>query len=276
MLAILTTHPIQYQIPIWQALAQEGKIPFEVWYLSKHGVKPSHDTEFKKSFSWDLNLLSGYPHRFLETAGNNGRVDYFFSQRLNGTFMQELKAKSVRALWIQGWQVLAYWQAAWQASQMKVPVWLRGESNDLAPATFWKKAVKRTLLGNFFKKIDQFLFIGKANRRLYESFGVPSGRLHPALYAVDNERFAQQAEKFLPERTNIRRTWNIPDDAFCILFAGKFIPKKRPFDLVHACLSAFSHFPTSIKYRYPIGWRTQKLLWRLRKKVVSNLDSIAS
>jgi len=27
MLAILTTHPIQYQVPLWQALARDGRVP---------------------------------------------------------------------------------------------------------------------------------------------------------------------------------------------------------------------------------------------------------
>jgi glycosyltransferase involved in cell wall biosynthesis len=32
----------------------------------------------------------------------------------------------------------------------------------------------------------------------------------------------------------LRRRWGIRDDAFCVLFCGKFIPKKRPMDLVDA------------------------------------------
>ena len=37
------------------------------------------------------------------------------------------------ALWIQGWNVAAYWQAVREARAAGVEVWLRGESNDLAP-----------------------------------------------------------------------------------------------------------------------------------------------
>ncbi|HEY0302422.1 MAG TPA: hypothetical protein VGC36_13845 [Rhizomicrobium sp.] len=43
MLVILSTHPIQYQVPVWQALARDGRVPFEVWYLSDHGVRQSLD-----------------------------------------------------------------------------------------------------------------------------------------------------------------------------------------------------------------------------------------
>ena len=66
MLAILTTHPIQYQVPLWQALARDGRVPFEVWYLTDHGTRRSRDREFGQTFAWDIDTLSGYTHRFLD------------------------------------------------------------------------------------------------------------------------------------------------------------------------------------------------------------------
>jgi glycosyltransferase involved in cell wall biosynthesis len=154
--------------------------------------------------------------------------------RLSEPLGQRLESQKVKALWIQGWQVAAYWQSVWQAHSAGVPVWLRGESNDLAATPQWKKPVKRFALRQFFSRISDFLYIGKANRRLYERYGVNASNLHPAYYCVDNDRFAIQAEVLRPERLAIRRAWGIPDDSFCILFAGKLIDKKRPYDLVAA------------------------------------------
>ena len=51
---------------------------------------------------------------------------------------------------------------------------------------------------------------------------------------MDDERFARQADAFRGQRSEIRRQWGIADDALCILFCGKFIKKKRPFDLIEA------------------------------------------
>ena len=67
MLAILGTHPVQYQVPLWQALAEDGSVPFEVWYLSDHGTRPAYDEQFGKTFAWDLDTLSGYPYRFIRS-----------------------------------------------------------------------------------------------------------------------------------------------------------------------------------------------------------------
>jgi glycosyltransferase involved in cell wall biosynthesis len=233
VLAILTTHPIQYQVPLWQALARDGQVPFEVWYLTSHAVQPSRDPQFGKDFAWDLDMLAGYPHRFLDVAAG-ATPGSFFGCRLTEKLRDRIRRAGVRALWIQGWQVLGYWQAVWEAKAAGAEVWLRGESNDLAPVPWWKTPIKKVVLGALFKRVDRFLYIGSANRRLYENFGVSSERLYPAPYAVDNERFRRQADSVRGQRSEIRRQWNIAEDAYCILFCGKFIPKKRPMDLIDA------------------------------------------
>ncbi len=233
MLAILTTHPIQYQVPLWQELARDGRIPFEVWYLTKHALGESRDREFEKSFAWDLDMLSGYPCRFLD-IDPRATPNNFWKCRVRGDFAELLRKAKAKAIWIQGWQVAGYWQAAWAAKKVGAEVWLRGESNDLAPTPLWKRAVKRVVLGQLFRRVDRFLYIGTANRRLYEKFGVPQNKLYPAPYAVDNNRFAIQAESIRGQRSEVREQWGIPRDAFCVLFCGKFIPKKRPLDLVKA------------------------------------------
>jgi glycosyltransferase involved in cell wall biosynthesis len=233
MLAIVSTHPIQYQTPIWQALAADGRVPFEVWYMTDHGVQASLDPEFGKTFRWDIDTTSGYPHRLLQTAPGAAPAD-FRRCRLTEDLAERLRAAGATAVWIQGWQVAGYWQTVAAARRAGVPVWLRAESNDLAPTPAWKQAVKRVVLGWLFARVDRFFCIGSANRRLYRKFGVPEARLTMAPYAVDNARFAAQAATAQPERDAIRRRWGVPDDAFCVLFCGKLIGKKRPLDLVEA------------------------------------------
>lgn len=242
MLVILTTHPIQYQVPVWQALARDGRVPFEVWYLSEHGVAPSADREFGKTFAWDIDVLSGYPHRFLAGA-KDSRPGAFWGCRLHEDVRAALKQAGATALWVQGWQVAAYWQAVWQAKAANVPVWLRGESNDLARTPLWRRPLKRLALGALFARIDRFLTIGAANARLYRRFGIAQSRLHQAPYAVDNKRFAQQAAARRPQRQALRRAWGIADDEFSILFCGKFIAKKRPMDVVRAVAALIERAP---------------------------------
>ena len=233
MLVILSTHPVQYQVPLWQALGAQSRVPFEVWYLTDQGTRVTHDREFGQSFKWDLDTLQGYTHKFLETA-EGASPGAFWKCRLREDLRSRLRSSGATALWIQGWQVAAYWQAAWLARDAGVKLWLRGESNYLKRDAGWKRPVKRSVLGRLFERVDQFLCIGTANRKLYEGYGVPAGKLHDAPYFVDNERFARQAEALRPTRSAIRASWGIPEDAFCVMFCGKFIAKKHPLDLVAA------------------------------------------
>src|SRR3954468_11948194 len=107
MLAILATHPIQYQVPIWRMLARDGRIPLQVWYLTKHGVDVSYHPAFGRSFAWDLDLLSDYPHRFLNAPPGVG-PDSFWKCRSVGDLSATMRAEKVTAVWVNGWDVFGY------------------------------------------------------------------------------------------------------------------------------------------------------------------------
>jgi glycosyltransferase involved in cell wall biosynthesis len=241
MLAILTTHPIQYQVPLWQMLAADGRVPFEVWYLSEHATRLSHDREFGTEFAWDLDMLSGYRYRLLRTAAG-ATPNTFWRSRITESLPKLFRETKTKVLWVNGWQVAAYWQAVWAAHKAGVQVWMRGESNALreprkrlmSHAVDARQMAKKVLLTQLFRRVDHFLCIGTANRELYRSYGVPESKLQMAMYAVDNERFAKQASELRVKRKELREGWGIPEGSFCILFCGKFIPKKHPHDLIKA------------------------------------------
>jgi len=149
----------------------------------------------------------------------------FWKCRLRESLRDRLKQSGATALWIQGWQVAGYWQAVREARAAGVPVWLRGESNDLAPVAWWKRPLKRLQLGWLFSRVDQFLYIGTANKRLYLRHGVPESRLHPAPYAVDNERFRQQADQIRNQKSEIRKAWNILKMRFAFCSVASLSPK---------------------------------------------------
>lgn len=236
MLAIVTSHPIQYQAPLWRALATAG-VKFEVWFLTPHAVKPSFDREFGRTFAWDTDLLSGYPHRFLPVQ-DGWQLGRFNGIRLTRGWAELLREHGVTHLWVEGWRFATLWAAVFQAHRLGIKAWLRGESHDLQPERGTRGLVKRFLLARLFNRVDRFLCIGTANRRFYRAHGIPDDRLAPAPYCIDHEAFSGLTRGLRHDRAALRRRWGVPDDAWCVLFCGKLIPKKRPLDLVAAAVLA--------------------------------------
>src|ERR1019366_4447142 len=140
------------------------------------------------------------------------------------------------ALWIEGWRFRTLWHAVAAAHALHLSVWLRGESHDLAPEPVLKSLLKRAALGWLFRRVDRFLCIGSANRRFYLRRKISETHLLAAPYGVDNGRFTAAAQELVPRRPELRRRWGIAEEAYCVLFCAKLIPKNRPLDLVAALL----------------------------------------
>ena len=233
MLVIFATHPIQYQVPIWKELAKRLNVEFEVWYLTSHGVEPSYDIQFAKTIKWDIDLLDGYPYRFSQINCPK-RLTNFWSAKLPKDFKSRLKNKEITHILLLGWNVVGFIEAIFIAFRCRKKIWLRAESNDLKVNSFFKKQIKNLFLKLFFSKIEKFLTIGNANKRLYKNLGITEDKIYSAPYCVENQRFAFQANKNLNSRKKFRSFWGIDDASFCILFIGKFMKKKNPRDIIDA------------------------------------------
>jgi glycosyltransferase involved in cell wall biosynthesis len=233
VLAVLTTHPIQYQVPIWKGLTAREVVPLKVFYMSDQGLEPRFDPGFGKNLAWDIDLLGGYESEFLGGYGHR-RPDSFWKLRLKPGFGRALRRTGVEVLWLQGWQVAAYWQAVLEARSAGIEVWLRGETNSRSHKLGIAGRLKRRLVSELLHRVDRLLYIGKANRKFYLDQNIAEEKLASAPYCVDNARFSGAAAAARPVRQHLRDRWGIPSDAFCFLFAGKFVNSKRPFDLVGA------------------------------------------
>jgi len=135
---------------------------------------------------------------------------------------------------VSGWHVKSYWQAVRACRLVRVPVLVRGDSQLRTPRSSIKRWAKELIYPLLLRRFDGFLFVGQRNREYLLHYGANEKRLFHVPHFVENEWFARQAEGIRGQRSEIRKQWGIPEAAFCILFVGKFIPKKRPMDLVEA------------------------------------------
>lgn len=233
MIIILETHPIQYHTPMWKELYSSNQTKFEVWYLTRQGLDHSYDKEFNASFKWDLDLLSGYPSRFI-TDPTPSSLGGFWDLKLPNDFRRQLINIKPSAILIQGWHFFACIKAIFISHSLGIPVWIRGDSNDLKKDNLLKSVVKKLVLGFLFKRIDKFLYVGKSTKRLYKKYKVPDDKLIRSPHAVDNDFFYKNTLKLQDKRLDIRKKWNINENSFCILFVGKFISQKNPQHIISA------------------------------------------
>lgn len=237
-LAILTTHPIQYQVPWFRFLATQDWVEPCVLFGSDFGAKSYHDREFGCDFSWDIPMLEGYPHQILQNTSATPSMDMFMGVR-TPEVMDRLRSGQFDAVLALGWHTLSFWQGFRAAYQLRLPLILRGESNLLAPRSFWREQLRQVILGRLFANTHAFLAIGSLNREFYRSHGVPDSAIKMAPYFVDHHRF----QAAIPLRVEARRRLGIQGDEFVFLFSGKLVGRKRPKDL----LAAWNMLPTKSK-----------------------------
>jgi glycosyltransferase involved in cell wall biosynthesis len=225
-LAIVASHPIQYQVPWFRGLAKQPDVELKVCFALLPDAA-QQGTGFRVRFQWDIPLLDGYSWVALENVRRYARLDSFFGSSTPG-ILSALRGDRPDVVLINGWNALPLLQALRAARRLGILRVVRGESNSLWPRPAWKRFAHRQLLAQY----DAFLAIGKANRQFYAANGVPDSRIFSAPYFVDNDRFEGSARAAGKQVSRLR--WNIAADAFCVLFAGKLEPKKRILDLVRA------------------------------------------
>lgn len=232
-LAILTSHPIQYQAPLFRSLAQIKEVQTTVLFCSDSGAREYKDRGFGRTVKWDVPLLDGYFYEFVGNISPRPNVSTFFGL-INPGVVKWIRRGEFDALLVHGWVPFTYCLAILAAIRLGVPVILRGESNLLSRPGFLKATLKRQILSRLFKHISAFVAIGHGNVEFYESYGVPKEKIFLAPYAVDNEFFISTSRELVSRKNELRVELGIRNDQPVILFVGKLSKVKAPTDLLKA------------------------------------------
>lgn len=231
-LLIATSHPIQYQVPLFREIERQGAVAAEVLFLAIPDAE-HQGAGFGVAFQWDQPLLDGYRWRRASSQRGDGSLDRPGGLWLANPF-RELgwgpAGMRPDAVLITGWQCRGLLQLLLTARLKGLPVLLRIESNNLCPRPLLARLWHRLLV----HQARICLSIGSANTEFYRALGVPHQRLIQAPYFVDNNFFAERASKARQQRQVLRKRWGIPAECFCFVFAGKLQQKKRPLVLLAA------------------------------------------
>jgi glycosyltransferase involved in cell wall biosynthesis len=235
-LRILSSHPVQYHVPFFQRIASEG-VEIEVGYYHQGTAgRVSHDAGFGIDINWDIDLLSGYSYKiFLEDTPN-----YRLSEQLklvHPMVSWALKNRQIPLL-IMGWFSELIWLIWLLRILLHAPVIMMCETTPLSFAAASKPRWRIMLLNWLLQHTTANLYIGSRNRDFLLASGVSARVLFPAPYSIDNDRFAAEADRLLPQRRELCRRFGLDPALPTLLFCGKLIGKKRPLQLLDAYLSA--------------------------------------
>lgn len=218
-LIVVASHPIQYQACIWRELADLGALDFEVWYGSDYGVRPQQSEWGLREFTWDVDLTTGYPHRFLPNWSPRPTPDTYAGKLYPGLVF-ELLLRRPRAVMVQGYRNLHEQSALLGAKLARSRIIFRADTNARAQRGKSRALARRAFLSLLYPSLDAILAIGPDNRRHYEEHGVPDAKLYDAAHAVDQAFFFAIAEHAKGRRAELRTRFALPQARPVVLFGG--------------------------------------------------------
>lgn len=234
-LAIITSHPIQYNAPMFRLLTVREKISVKVFYSWGQAANgPVYDPDFRRSFQWDIPLLDGYEYVSIPNLSAKPGAGHFFGIR-NKELIATIEDWSPDSIMVYGWSFESHLQVL-RHFHGKCQILFRGDSTvlDELPGFSIKKITRRLFLRWVYQFIDVALYTGTCNKEYYLKHGVPANKLVYAPHAVDNSHFSRLDKSYDAEADLWRKELDIPEESLVFLFAGKLEPKKDPLLLVKA------------------------------------------
>ena len=231
-LAAVTSHPVQYQAPLFQHLAQHPQIDLTVYYGHDGSVTGELDREFGIPIVWDRPLLDGYRSKFLSSRAS--RLDQWLGIAGKAAIVGHLSRGRYDAVFIHSYATalsLLTYLGAWIS---RTPILLRTESHRLRPRSAGVEWLKKPVLSALFRWTDAFLTIGQANRQFFLYYGVDDSRMFSTPYCVDNDYLSEQAQIHIPNKAAVMQRTGLKSDRPVIAFSGKLIERKRVQDLIRA------------------------------------------
>lgn len=226
-LAIVTTHPIQYNAPWFRLLAQQPGIEVKVFYTweqTQHAAK--HDPDFGKVIEWDIPLLDGYEYSFVKNVSPNPGSNHYKGID-NPTLISEIETWGAESVLIFGWAFKSHF-ACMRYFKGRIPVLFRGDSTLLDEQSGFKRLIRKLFLQYVYRYIDYALYVGTNNKDYFLNCGVRESQLVFVPHAIDNKRFEGDGVTLQDSALQKRRELGIQESDFVVLFAGKFIEKKDP------------------------------------------------
>jgi len=220
-LAIVLSHPVQYYSPLFKALAKAIKL--KVFYCFNPTSSQQGKDGFGISFKWDIDLLEGYENEFLKNVSlsPSSSVSSGCDTPEIGKSIENFGATHVVTF---GWHLKSYHQALDYCKSNSIPIAVRGDSKKDNSQSYIKRILKNIYYPFFLNRYDAFLSVGQENRKYLKSFSISEDKIIFSPHAVDQDFWSGEMKK---------------KDKFVFIWVAKFIPLKRPNDVIDAFLKLY-------------------------------------
>lgn len=218
-LVIITEIIAPYRIPVFNALSQKKEIDLHVIFLAETDRTQRDWLVHKDDIDFSYEVLPAWSTRL---SGH-----YFL---VNWGIQRALREAAPDVILCGGYNYLASWSSLRWARKNSVEflLWVESTSRDQRSGNHFVENLK----SKFLRQCHGFVVPGQASRAYLMKYGVDAGAIFRAPNAVDNRRFAQNAEVALREENVYRSFFNLPSRYF--LFCGRLVKEKGIFDLLQA------------------------------------------
>src|ERR1700744_5873743 len=99
---IISTHPIQYNAPLFKLLSERKNVQVKVFYTWGQAQTKVYDPGFGKEREWDIPLLDGYDYEFIEnTSAKPG--SHHFNGIINPGLIKKIETYNPDDILVIGW-----------------------------------------------------------------------------------------------------------------------------------------------------------------------------
>jgi glycosyltransferase involved in cell wall biosynthesis len=249
-LAIVSSHPIQYNAPAFCSLAAKPDFDVHVFY-GWAGPGSTIDPEFGHKVEWDIPLLDGHNHTFVPNVASDPG-SHRFRGIDNPAVVDLIRNWAPDALLVYGWSFASHLRAI-RAFHGKVPIILRGDSTLLDDLGASRTLARRHFLRWVYHHVDRALYPGRRSHEYFRAHGLREDQLAWAPHAVDNQRFAGLTDAKETEAQEWRKRLGISDGDAVFMFPAKLVSRKDPATLLRAFIDLRESVPERAAHLVFVG-----------------------
>ena len=104
--AVVNSHPIQYFAPLYAYFNRDPALEVTALYCSDFSLRDGIDPGFKRTVTWDVDLLQGYPHVFVGSTNDRGSSPWFLVANVPRIW-SEIRSGRSDVVWLHGYNYAA-------------------------------------------------------------------------------------------------------------------------------------------------------------------------